>query len=482
MAFLWTTADLIKAMDGRPLGTMPEGITGITIDSRNLDQGAAFFAIKGDKFDGHDFASAALANGAGVLVIAESKLPAMGMWNAPTIVVSDVLKALEKLGRAARERVSGKVVAITGSVGKTTTKEMLRTVLAPSGKVHASVASFNNHWGVPLTLARMPEDTDFGVFEIGMNHSGEISALVDMVKPDVALITCVEAAHMGNFKNLDEIADAKSEIMEGLVDGGAIILNQDNSSYQYLFDKAKTHGLDGQVYSYGRNNTANFELLSLKIHSKCSCFTMNIDNEELAVKLGAPGDHLVQNALGVLGMCSLIGADIALAALALADYSAEKGRGERSIRKIGAGEFTLIDESYNANPASMRAGISLLATTEPGRGGRRIAVLGDMLEMGEFSEKLHIELAEPLQEANVDIIVLSGPDMNYLAEAIRGDMQVYYRADLDVLIEWLTSKLRSGDVVMVKSSLGIGFGKIVKKLKDKFPESEQDDDALTNGI
>lgn len=482
MAFLWATADLIKAMDGRPLGTMPEGITGISIDSRNLDQGAAFFAIKGDKFDGHDFASAALANGAGVLVIAESKLPAMGMWNAPTIVVSDVLKALEKLGRAARERVSGKVVAITGSVGKTTTKEMLRTVLAPSGKVHASVASFNNHWGVPLTLARMPEDTDFGVFEIGMNHSGEISALVDMVKPDVALITCVEAAHMGNFKNLDEIAEAKSEIMEGLVDGGAIILNQDNSSYQYLFDKAKTHGLDGHIYSYGRNNSANFELLSLKIHSKCSCFTMKIDNEELAVKLGAPGDHLVQNALGVLGMCSLIGADIALAALALADYSAEKGRGERSVRKVGAGEFTLIDESYNANPASMRAGISLLATTEPGRGGRRIAVLGDMLEMGEFSEKLHVELAEPLQEAGVDIIVLSGPDMNYLAEAIRGDMQVYYRADLDVLIEWLTSKLRSGDVVMVKSSLGIGFGKIVKKLKDKFPESEQDDDALTSGI
>lgn len=482
MAFLWATADLIKAMDGRPLGTMPEGITGISIDSRNLDQGAAFFAIKGDKFDGHDFASAALANGAGVLVIAESKLPAMGMWNAPTIVVSDVLKAMEKLGRAARERVSGKVVAITGSVGKTTTKEMLRTVLAPSGKVHASVASFNNHWGVPLTLARMPEDTDFGVFEIGMNHSGEISALVDMVKPDVALITCVEAAHMGNFKNLDEIADAKSEIMEGLVDGGAIILNQDNSSYQYLLDKAKTHGLDGHIYSYGRNDTANFELLSLKTHSKCSCFTMNIDNEELAVKLGAPGDHLVQNALGVLGMCSLIGADIALAALALADYSAEKGRGERSVRKVGAGEFTLIDESYNANPASMRAGISLLATTEPGRGGRRIAVLGDMLEMGEFSEKLHVELAEPLQEAGVDIIVLSGPDMNYLAEAIRGDMQVYYRADLDVLIEWLTSKLRSGDVVMVKSSLGIGFGKIVKKLKDKFPESEQDDDALTNGI
>ncbi|MEP3197399.1 MAG: UDP-N-acetylmuramoylalanyl-D-glutamyl-2,6-diaminopimelate--D-alanyl-D-alanine ligase [Lentilitoribacter sp.] len=481
MDLLWTSDELITAMEGRLVGNMPDGVTGISIDSRDVPQGAAFFAIKGDRFDGHDFASAALANGAGVLIIAEDKIPAMGNLSAPMIVVGDVLTALEALGRAARRRVSGKVAAVTGSVGKTTTKEMLRTALSPSGKIHASVASFNNHWGVPLTLARMPRDTDFGVFEIGMNHSGEIRTLVDMVRPDVAMITCVEPAHMGNFKNLNEIADAKAEIMEGVVKDGSMILNLDNDLHDYLKTKANALGLKERTYSYGRNDKADFELLNLRTHKDCSCFTVKIKDEEIAVKLGAPGDHIIQNAIGVLGMCSLIGADMALAALALADFEAEKGRGERSLRQIGAGHFTLIDESYNANPASMRAGISLLAATEPGRGGRRIAVLGDMLEMGEFSEKLHVELAQPLQDARVDIVALSGKDMNYLADAIRGEMQVYYRSDLDALIEWLMSKVRSGDVIMVKSSLGIGFGKVVKKLQEKFPECEPDDDQLASG-
>lgn len=481
MEQLWSSDELLTAMNGRPVGELPSGVTGVSIDSRDVPEGAAFFAIKGDRFDGHDFASAALANGAGVLVIAEEKIPAMGNLIAPMIVVGDVLTALEDLGRAARRRVKGKVAAVTGSVGKTTTKEMLRTALTPSGKVHASVASFNNHWGVPLTLARMPRDTDFGVFEIGMNHPGEIRTLVDMVRPDVAMITCVEAAHMGNFKNLNEIADAKAEIMEGVVKDGSMILNLDNDLYKYLRKKANALGLKDRTYSYGRDKKADFELLSLRAHSDCSCFTVKIKGEEIAVKLGAPGEHIIQNAIGVLGMCSLLEADMALAALALADFSAEKGRGARSIRQIGAGEFTLIDESYNANPASMRAGIALLAAAEPGRGGRRIAVLGDMLEMGEFSETLHVALAEPLQEAGVDIVALSGKDMNYLAEAIRGEMQVYYRSDLDALIEWLMSKIRSGDVVMVKSSLGIGFGKIVKKLQEKFPECEPDDDQLATG-
>jgi UDP-N-acetylmuramoyl-tripeptide--D-alanyl-D-alanine ligase len=353
-------------------------------------------------------------------------------------------------------------------------------VLAPSGKVHASVASFNNHWGVPLTLARMPADTDFGVFEIGMNHTGEIHKLVDMVRPHVAMITCVEAAHMGNFKDLNEIARAKAEIMDGLTEGGSIILNRDNDRYNYLVRQAREKGVINNVYSYGQHKQSIFKLLSLKSLDKCSCFTARIDGQEVAVKLGAPGEHLVQNALGVLGMCSLIGADMALAALAFSEFEAEKGRGARTDRHIADGRFTLIDESYNANPASMRAAISMLALAKPGRGGRRIAVLGDMLEMGRFSEELHVKLAEPLQEANVDIVALSGPDMNYLADAIRGDMQVYYRADLSALIDWLLSKVRSGDVVMVKSSLGIGFGKIVAKLQEKFPECEPDNDPLAN--
>lgn len=471
MDILWTISDMLLAMNGRAHGQMPEGITSISIDSRNIDQGAAFFAIKGDRFDGHEFVTAALANGAGVLVVAEEKIPALVRLTAPMIIVEDVLVAMEALGRAARKRVDGKIIAVTGSVGKTTVKEMLRTALQPSGKVHASVASFNNHWGVPLTLARMPQDIDFGIFEVGMNHSGEIRTLIDMVQPDVGMITTVEAAHMGNFNDICEIADAKAEIMEGIVSGGTIVLNRDNDQYDRLLMRADALGLSQNTKSFGEDKSADFRLISCKNHSDCSCFSMAIDGEEVAVKLGAPGHHLVQNALGVLGVCSLVGADMARAALALADFSAEKGRGARMQCVIGDGTFTLIDESYNANPASMRAAISVLSSTDVGRGGRRIAVLGDMLEMGRFSQALHAELAEPLHEAKIDIVALSGQDMSHLADVLRGEIQVYYRTDINAIIEWLITKLRAGDVVMVKSSFGVGFGKIVKKLRDQFPES-----------
>ncbi|WP_162652641.1 UDP-N-acetylmuramoylalanyl-D-glutamyl-2,6-diaminopimelate--D-alanyl-D-alanine ligase [Lentilitoribacter sp. Alg239-R112] len=473
MDLLWTISDMISVMHGRAHGNMPEGITGISIDSRNMDQGGAFFAIKGDRFDGHEFVTSALANGAGVLVVAEEKIPSLVSLTAPMIIVEDVLVAMEALGRAARARVAGKVIAITGSVGKTTAKEMLRTALSPSGKVHASVASFNNHWGVPLTLARMPKDTDFGVFEVGMNHTGEIRTLIDMVQPHIALITTVEAAHMGNFNDITEIADAKSEIMEGVISEGSVVLNRDNDQYDHLLERAEELGMAQNSKSFGQDERSDFRLISCKSHSDCSCFSMIIDGEEAAVKLGAPGDHLVQNALGVLGVCSLVGADMARAALALADFSAEKGRGARTQCSIGDGTFTLIDESYNANPASMRAAISLLSSTDVGRGGRRIAVLGDMLEMGRFSEALHAELAEPLYDAQVDIVALSGQDMSHLADVLRGEIQVYYRSEIKAIIDWLVTKLRPGDVVMVKSSLGVGFGKIVKKLLEQFPESNE---------
>ncbi|MEW7006454.1 UDP-N-acetylmuramoylalanyl-D-glutamyl-2,6-diaminopimelate--D-alanyl-D-alanine ligase [Lentilitoribacter sp. EG35] len=473
MDLLWTISDMISVMHGRAHGNMPEGITGISIDSRNMDQGGAFFAIKGDRFDGHEFVTSALANGAGVLVVAEEKIPSLVSLTAPMIIVEDVLVAMEALGRAARARVAGKVIAITGSVGKTTAKEMLRTALSPSGKVHASVASFNNHWGVPLTLARMPKDTNFGVFEVGMNHTGEIRTLIDMVQPHIALITTVEAAHMGNFNDIAEIADAKSEIMEGVISEGSVVLNRDNDQYDHLLERAEELGMAQNSKSFGQDERSDFRLISCKSHSDCSCFSMIIDGEEAAVKLGAPGDHLVQNALGVLGVCSLVGADMARAALALADFSAEKGRGARTQCSIGDGTFTLIDESYNANPASMRAAISLLSSTDVGRGGRRIAVLGDMLEMGRFSEALHAELAEPLYEAQVDIVALSGQDMSHLADVLRGEIQVYYRSEIKAIIDWLVTKLRPGDVVMVKSSLGVGFGKIVKKLLEQFPESNE---------
>lgn len=474
MSYLWPIDDMLSAMKGRAIGLMPEGVKSISIDSRNLDDESAFFAIKGDRFDGHEFASAALSNGANLVVVSEHKLPSLGTVNGPMIVVDDVLKALERLGRAARDRVTGKVIAVTGSVGKTTTKEMLRQALAPSGQVHASVASFNNHWGVPLTLARMPINTEFGIFEVGMNHKGEISTLIDMVRPDIAMITTVEAAHLGNFEHIEEIAAAKAEIMEGLVPGGTMVLNRDNDQFDFLWQCAKKMTLLDNLKTFGLENGNDFQLLSLKLLSNCSCFTAKIGSDDIAVKLGAPGRHLVQNALGVLGVCSIIGADMTKAGMALAEFSAEKGRGATSTRSVNNGSFTLIDESYNANPASMRAAIALLASSEIGPSGRRIAVLGDMLEMGKFATEAHEALAEPLQEAGIDLVVLSGNEMHNLADCLASDIQVYYRSNKDDLIVWLESRIRDGDVVMVKSSLGIGFNKIIKSLQETFPELKRD--------
>ncbi|WP_412049661.1 MULTISPECIES: UDP-N-acetylmuramoylalanyl-D-glutamyl-2,6-diaminopimelate--D-alanyl-D-alanine ligase [unclassified Hoeflea] len=468
MSLLWTAQAMIEAMDGRPVGALPEGVTGISIDSRTAHAGDAFFAIKGDRFDGHDFASVAIANGAGLLVVSEDKLPALGRVTAPMIVVNDVLMALGALARASRARSQAKIIAITGSVGKTSSKEMLRHALEPSGEVHASAASYNNHWGVPLTLARMPESAAFGIFEIGMNHPGEIRPLVDMVRPDVAVITTIAAAHMGNFKNLSEIAAAKAEIMEGMAEDGHLLLNHDNEKYAWLKKQATAMGV-AHVHSFGENAKADYRLLKAKLLPDCSTITARIGEDEVAAKIGAPGRHLVQNALAVLGVVQLAGADLARAVHALAGFSAEKGRGARHELAIDGGSFLLIDESYNANPASMRAALDLLRDTPVRLRGRRIAVLGDMLEMGRFSERVHRELAAPMREASVDMACLAGPEMKTLRDELGTDIETVYRDDADGLSTHLISVLRDGDVVMIKSSLGIGFGRIVKALLDKYP-------------
>ena len=468
MSLLWTSKEMIEAMDGRPLGTMPEGITGISIDSRTVGEGEVFFAIKGDKFDGHDFASVAVANGASLLVVTESKLPALGRVTAPMIVVNDVLAALEDLGRASRARSEAKIIAITGSVGKTSSKEMLRRALEPSGEVHASAASLNNHWGVPLTLARMPATAAYGIFEIGMNHPDEIRPLVKMVRPHVAIITTIAAAHMGNFKNLGEIAAAKAEIMEGLEKNGHLLLNRDNEKYSWL-KKHATEMRVAHVHSFGENPKAEYRLLNCKLLPDCSTITAKIAGDEVVVKIGAPGRHLVQNALAVIGTAHLVGADLAKATHALASMSAEKGRGARHMLKVNGGSFVLIDESYNANPASMRAALELLRDTPVRLGGRRIAVLGDMLEMGRFSERVHRDLAGPLRDANADLVCLAGPEMLALKQELGTEIETVYRDEADGLAVYLKSILTEGDVVMVKSSFSIGFGRIVKALLDKYP-------------
>ncbi|MGK9050538.1 UDP-N-acetylmuramoylalanyl-D-glutamyl-2,6-diaminopimelate--D-alanyl-D-alanine ligase [Neorhizobium petrolearium] len=468
MSFLWTSEDMTAVIGGRPIGTLPEGITGISIDSRSIGEGEAFFAIKGDRVDGHDFASMAVANGASLIVVSEAKLPALGRLIAPMIVVDDVLAALGRLAVASRERSNARIVAVTGSVGKTTTKEMLRHVLAPSGKVHAAVASFNNHWGVPLTLARMPADAEFGVFEIGMNHPDEIRPLVKMVRPHVAMITTIAAAHLGHFKDLEEIAAAKAEIFEGVEPGGAAILNRDIGQFGFLEQKAQEAGI-ARIYTFGQHAKADFRLADFEGNAESSTVWAVLSGETSEIHIGAPGRHIAENAMAALGACLLVGADMARAMEALAALKPVKGRGERHLLGIGEGHLTLIDESYNANPASMRAAIALLASATPELTGRRIAVLGDMLEMGEFSARVHEELAGPLLAAGIEHVWLAGPEMAALRDALPDSVQVEYREKTSELADFVVRSVMPGDVVMVKSSLGLGFGKIVAALLDNYP-------------
>ncbi|MBZ9994542.1 UDP-N-acetylmuramoylalanyl-D-glutamyl-2,6-diaminopimelate--D-alanyl-D-alanine ligase [Mesorhizobium sp. BH1-1-4] len=468
MSLLWTSEALVAATDGRPLGPMPEGISGISIDSRSLQPGDAFFAIKGEAMDGHDFVTAAIKAGAGVLVVAEGKLPSLGRLTAPIIVVEDVLVALEKLGVAARTRSQAKVIAVTGSAGKTTTKEALRHVLSSVGKVHASAQSFNNHWGVPLTLARMPVDCDYAVFEIGMNHPDEIRPLVKMVRPHVAIVTMIAAAHLGFFKNLDEIAKAKAEIFEGLEPDGAAVLNRDDARFKLLDKMAQAAGVE-HVYGFGENARSTFKLTKCELHADHSDIAARISGHDMIARIGAPGRHMVQNVLAVLGAAHLVGADLDKVALALVDLSAERGRGKRHVLRHSKGSITLIDESYNANPASMAAAMALLNATPVTGEGRRIAVLGDMLELGDHSAKLHAALADLIVGTGTRTVFLGGPEMRSLADALPGDIETEYRAGVEELKPVLLAALKPGDVVMIKSSKGIGFAKLVDALLGKFP-------------
>src|SRR5215218_1728781 len=373
----WSVAAMTAVMGAECTGPLPQFVTGISIDSRTIQRGEAFFAIAGDARDGHDFVAAALAAGAGLAVVARAKRDIMPA-NAPLMVVPDVLAALTDLAQASRARSNARIVAVTGSVGKTGTKEALRLALGQCGVTHASVASYNNHWGVPLSVARMPANTQFAVFEIGMNHAGEITPLTRLVRPHVAVVTAVEPVHLEYFGSLEAIADAKAEIFLGLEPGGAAIINRDNSQYERLKRAAASAG--ARIVSFGEHAEAEARVLGA----------------ELTYKLGAPGRHVVLNSLAVLAAASLAGADLALAGLALAGLEPPTGRGQRiALGLTGGGSALLIDESYNANPASVRAALALLSQAHIGSDGRRIAVLGDMLELGEASAELHRGLVEP---------------------------------------------------------------------------------------
>jgi len=464
---LWTFADFLAGTGGRPIGTSPEAITGISIDSRTIGSGEAFFAIKGDAHDGHDFVGKALAAGAATAVVSRAHLSALGKVRGSLVAVDDVLEALASLGRAARARTNARIAAVTGSVGKTSTKEMLARALADDGPVHYSPASFNNHWGVPLTLARMPADSRFAVFEIGMNHAGEITPLTRMVRPHVAIVTTVEAVHLEFFKDVTEIARAKAEIFLGVDPGGAAVINRDNPHYALLADAARAAGI-ATIVGFGENGEAEARLELVKLKPECSCVSARILGEEVSYKLGAPGRHLVQNSLAVLATVNLLGGDMAKAALALAAMSAPKGRGARFALRVKGGTATLIDESYNANPASMRAAIALLGQAVPHPRGRRIAILGDMRELGPEGPALHAGLAQPLADGAVDLVYLAGPLMQALWDVLPQGMRGAYAASAAELLPALYETIGIGDVIMVKGSNASRMGPLAEAIRARF--------------
>lgn len=467
-AALWTTDELIAATGGVLEGTVTADLNGVAIDSRSVSPGDIFVAIKGDRTDGHEYAAAALRAGAGVAIVsrADDAMRAAG----PLLVVDDALKALENMGRAARGRVSGKVIAVTGSVGKTTTKDALKVALAACGATHAAVSSFNNHWGVPLTLARMPRTSAYAVIEVGMNHAGEIETLIDMVRPDVAIITAIAESHIGHFASLAGIADAKAEIFTGLVPGGVAIINRDSDFFDHLAARARDCGVT-DIRGFGEAEGASIRLLRFTLHDTCSCMTADVRGQEVTCKLGAPGRHVVQNALAVLGACEAAGADLARCALALADITPPSGRGVRHKLSSDGVSLTVIDESYNANPASMRAALQMLAVADPAGRGRRVAVLGDMLELGVHAPGLHAGLAEAVVQAGVDKVYACGEHMDALWKQLPGDMQGAYAATCQELIEPLLGSIQSGDVIMVKGSLGSKMALAVKAIADRYGDN-----------
>jgi UDP-N-acetylmuramoyl-tripeptide--D-alanyl-D-alanine ligase len=466
MSALWTLDTMAAAMKAERAGTLPAEVQGISIDSRSISKGEAFFAILGENRDGHDFVEAAFKSGAGLAVVAHAQVSRFA--DAPLLVVEDVLVALRDLAGAARVRFAGKVIAVTGSVGKTGTKEALRLALAGDGETHASAASYNNHWGVPLSLARCPQNAKYAVFEIGMNHAGEITPLTKLVRPNVAIITAVEPVHLEYFGSLEKIADAKAEIFLGLTPGGAAVLNRDNSQYARLEASAKAAGVS-RIVTFGKHADADAKLLRVSLQTDSSTVEARILGENVTYKLGAPGHHVVLNSLAVLAAVALAGADLALSALALANLKPTAGRGARARLRVPGGSALLIDESYNANPASMAAAIALLGQAPVEKSGRRIAVLGDMLELGLTGPELHRALAGPLAAAGVDLVFCSGRLMRALWEALPSSRRGGYAETAAALEPAVLDAIRDGDAVMVKGSLGSKMGPIVKAMERQFP-------------
>lgn len=460
-AALWTSTEIANAV-GVTVPTRDWSVSGVSIDSRTLEKGDLFVALKGPNRDAQAFVANALANGAAGALVAER--PANLNADAPLLVVKDTQAALEKLGAASRERCEARRIAVTGSVGKTGTKEALKLILGEQAPTHASVGSYNNLWGVPLTLARMPRDTVYAVFEIGMNHPGELGPLSRQVRPQVAIITTVEAVHLEFFASVTEIADAKAEIFEGMGPGGVAILNRDNPHFARLAKKAEAAGL-ARIVGFGADREADARLIDCSLHATCSAVSATIGGQRLDYCIAVPGRHWVINSLAVLAAVQAVGADVGNAAAAFARMTPPKGRGQRHRIEIAGGGFDLIDESYNASPVAMRAALAVLGRATVRDGGRRIAVLGDMRELGAQAPLLHAGLAANIAENNIDLVFCCGLNMAHLHAALPAARRGAHAADSAALLPLVLRAVAAGDVVLVKGSLGSRMAPIVEALQ-----------------
>ena len=454
MTALWTSDEIVAATGGALHGD-PFNVSSVTFDSREVEHGWLFVAMPGTVADGHDFVSKAFAAGAAGALVGK---PVEG----PHILVADVAEALTNLAVAARERMTGTVVGVTGSVGKTSTKEALFAALDrfARGKVHRSVKSYNNHTGVPLSLARMPRDSEYAVLEMGMNAAGEIAALTRLVRPHVALVTTIESAHIEYLGSMEAIADAKAEIFEGLEPNGVAIVPEDTPYRDRLVKSALRHA--DRVVTFGNGEADVAAIHAVRSHSGGSLVTARLLDSDLTYTIAQRGEHWVANSLGVLAAVEAVGADLAVAGLALADMGGLKGRGERHQLAVEGGTYLLIDESYNANPASMAA--TLKALGEERDAARRIAVLGPMRELGEHADELHAGLAPAVLDAKVDWLILVGEDMRPLEDALGGAVPVDQSKDADDAAKRLAAIVRPGDAVLVKASNSIGLAKLVERM------------------
>ena len=458
MNALWTSEEIAAATGGTASERFE--VTGVTFDSREVGTGDLFVAMPGTVHDGHRFVEAAFAAGAAGAIVSQ---PVGG----PHVLVEDTFAALQALGRASRERTNATIVGVTGSVGKTSTKEALYAALDRNrpGRVHRSVKSYNNHTGVPLSLARMPRDSEFGIFEMGMNNAGEIRALTAQVRPDLALITAIAPAHIENLGTEEAIADAKAEIFEGLEPDGIAVIPNDTRHRDRLVKAARRHA--DRIITFGSGDADVHAVHAVNAEGSGSLISAALLERELTFTISQRGEHWVSNALAVLAAVEALGEDVAVAGLALADLGGLKGRGRRHVIELDGGEALLIDESYNANPASMAATLRSLGTEKDIT--RRIAVLGPMRELGEHSAALHAGLAPAIRDSHVDRLILIGEEMVPLATALYGQTDVTRAQDVDDATDRLMRILRPGDAVLVKASNSVGLAKLVERMVEALP-------------